>query len=78
MVGLVIAFPQLVGRDTQLTSAQMDAQGQTIDIEKMLQEDAAADTAREAKKAEGATPKSSDSANEGDAITKAIRDAGKQ
>jgi len=50
MVALIIFFPQLVGHDTQMTQAQMDAQGEMIDIQKMLQEDAAADAAREAEK----------------------------
>ena len=50
MVGLIIAFPQLVGGDTQLSNAQMEEQGQMIDIQKMLQDDAAADAAREAAK----------------------------
>ena len=78
MVGLVIAFPQLVGRDTQLTNAQMDVQGQSVDIQKMLQEDSAADAARESGKGGAEPPKTADSPNDGDAITKAIRDAGKQ
>jgi len=72
MVGLVIAFPQLVGHDKQLTATQMEEQGQMIDIQKMLQDDAAADAAREsAKVGAGGT------ANDGDAITKALREANK-
>jgi TRAP-type mannitol/chloroaromatic compound transport system permease large subunit len=43
MVALVIAFPQLVGHDNTLTDAQLEQQGQAIDIQKMLEEDAAAD-----------------------------------
>ncbi len=50
MVGLVIAFPQMVGGEKQLTDAQMEEQGQMIDIQKMLQEDAAADAARQGAK----------------------------
>ena len=81
MVGLVIAFPQLVGSEKALTNAQMEEQGQAIDIQKMLQEDTAADTAREAGKAAAggqAAPAAQDSANDGDALTKAIREANKQ
>ncbi len=83
MVGLVIAFPQLVGHDAQLTNAQMDAQSQSVDIQKMLQEDSAADAAREAAKngdnkagASGAAAPAAQ--DDGDAITKAIRDAAKE
>jgi GntP family gluconate:H+ symporter len=72
MVGLIIAFPQLVGHDKQMTDAQMEQQGQAIDIQKMLQEDAAKDATREAEKAgDGAA------ANDGDALTKALREANK-
>jgi GntP family gluconate:H+ symporter len=74
MVGLVIAFPQLVGHDTQLTNAQMEEQGQAIDIQKMLQQDSAADATREAAKTAPGAP----AQDEGDALTKAIRDASKQ
>jgi TRAP-type mannitol/chloroaromatic compound transport system permease large subunit len=79
MVALVIAFPQLVGHDKAQTNAEMEAQGQSIDIQKMLEQDAAADSAREAAKAgvPAAAPAEGGD-NEGDAITKAIRDAGKQ
>jgi len=81
MVGLVIAFPQLVGSEKALTNAQMEEQGQAIDIQKMLQEDTAADTAREAGKAAAggqAAPAAAGGANDGDALTKAINDANKQ
>jgi TRAP-type mannitol/chloroaromatic compound transport system permease large subunit len=71
MVGLIIAFPQLVGHDPQLTDAQMEQQGQSIDIQKMLQEDAAQDAAREAAKV-GAGGTAEDP---GDAITRALREA---
>ena len=71
MVGLIIFFPEIVGRDTQQTQAQMDQQGEMIDLQKMLQDDAAADTAREAAKV-GAGGTAEDA---GDAITKAIREA---
>ena len=77
MVGLVIAFPQLVGHDTQLTNAQMEEQGQSIDIQKMLQQDSAADASREAAKA-APGGSSAPAQDEGDALTKAIRDASKQ
>jgi TRAP-type mannitol/chloroaromatic compound transport system permease large subunit len=70
MVGLVIAFPQLVGHDKPVAG---DGQEQVIDIQKMLQDDAAADAAREAAKVSpGATP------NDGDAITKTLRDSAQQ
>ncbi|MCX7164907.1 MAG: TRAP transporter large permease subunit [Rhodocyclales bacterium] len=83
MVGLVIAFPQLVGRDAQLTNAQMEQQGQAIDIQKMLNEDSAADAAREAvkdagKAGAGGAALPSAPQDDGDALTKAIRDANKQ
>jgi hypothetical protein len=81
MVALVIAFPQLVGHDKSQTNAEMEAQGQSIDIQKMLEQDAAADAAREAAKAgvpAAAPAEGEGGANDGDAITKAIRDAGKQ
>jgi TRAP-type mannitol/chloroaromatic compound transport system permease large subunit len=71
MVALVIFFPQLVGHDPQMTEAQMDQQGQMIDIQKMLQEDSAADVAREAAKV-GAGGTAEDA---GDALTKSIREA---
>ena len=71
MVGLIIFFPELVGRDTQMTQAQMDQQGEMIDIQKMLQEDSAADVAREAAKVgPGGTAEDA-----GDALTKSIREA---
>jgi TRAP-type mannitol/chloroaromatic compound transport system permease large subunit len=71
MVGLIIAFPQLVGHDKPVVVPE--GQEQVIDIQKMLQEDAAKDAAREAAKAGGAAP-----ANDGDAITKALRDSAQQ
>jgi TRAP-type mannitol/chloroaromatic compound transport system permease large subunit len=69
MVGLVIFFPQLVGHDTQLTNAQMDEQGQAIVIQKMLLDDAAQDASKPGAGAAGA--------DDGDALTKAIRDSNK-
>jgi GntP family gluconate:H+ symporter len=71
MVGLIIFFPEIVGRDTQMTQAQMDQQGEMIDLQKMLQDDSAADTAREAAKV-GAGGTADDV---GDAITRSIREA---
>jgi TRAP-type mannitol/chloroaromatic compound transport system permease large subunit len=47
MVTLLIFFPQLVGGEKALTNEQMEEQGQMIDIQKMLQDDAAADAARQ-------------------------------
>jgi TRAP-type mannitol/chloroaromatic compound transport system permease large subunit len=56
MVGLVIAFPQLVGHDPVV--AVPEGQEQMIDIQKMLQDDAAADAARDAARVSpGETPK---------------------
>jgi GntP family gluconate:H+ symporter len=64
MVGLVIAFPQLVGHDTVVA----DANAPVIDIQQMIQDDAS----------KGGGTSSAPSANqEDDALTKAIRDAGK-
>jgi TRAP-type mannitol/chloroaromatic compound transport system permease large subunit len=79
MVGLVIAFPQLVGHDPQLTDAQMNEQGQAVDIQKMLQDDSDADKSREDADKDGAKP-GADAAekDDGDALTKAIRDAAKE
>ena len=71
MVSLIIFFPQLVGHDAQMTEAQKDQQGQMIDIQKMLQDDSAQDSAREAAKV-GADGTAEDA---GDAITRAIREA---
>ena len=67
MVGIVIAFPQLVGRDEPVPAGQE----QVIDIQKMLQDDAAKDAA---KVPAGAAPAAE---NEGDALTRAIREANK-
>jgi TRAP-type mannitol/chloroaromatic compound transport system permease large subunit len=44
MVALIIAFPQLVGHDPTLSDADLERQGEMIDIQKMLQDDADADT----------------------------------
>ncbi|MDI6750950.1 MAG: TRAP transporter large permease [Pseudomonadota bacterium] len=67
MVALVIAFPQLVGHDKP---AAVEGETPMIDIQQMLDEDAAADAAREAGKVgAGGT------ANDGDAITKALRES---
>jgi len=63
MVGLLITFPQLVGRDAPITNT-----GPDIDIEKMLEQDAA----HIGDKVAPPTSKSDD-----DALTKSIRDAGK-
>jgi TRAP-type mannitol/chloroaromatic compound transport system permease large subunit len=66
MVGLIIAFPQLVGHDKP---AYAEGQAPVIDIQKMLEEDAAADAAREAAKSGAAEE------NPGDALTRALREA---
>ena len=77
MVGIVIAFPQLVGRDEPVPAGQE----QVIDIQKMLQDDAAQDAAREAAKAGGTAAPAGGTApaaeNEGDALTRAILEANK-
>ncbi len=65
MVALVIAFPELVGHDEP---TYVEGESPVIDIQKMLQEDAAADAAREEAKAGD---------NTGDAITRALREANK-
>ena len=72
MVGLVIAFPQLVGHDKP---TYVEGESPVIDIQQMLQQDAAADAAREAAKS-GAGGTAADDA--GDAITRAIREANQQ
>jgi TRAP-type mannitol/chloroaromatic compound transport system permease large subunit len=66
MVGLVIAFPQLVGHDKPVDLENAPA----IDIQQMLQEDAAKDAA---KAGAGGTVE-----DPGDALTRAIREANKQ
>jgi TRAP-type mannitol/chloroaromatic compound transport system permease large subunit len=64
MVALVIAFPQMVGHDKPTT----DADAPMIDIQQMIQEDAA--------KASGSTNAPA-ATQDDDAITRAIRDAAK-
>ncbi|MBL8491047.1 MAG: TRAP transporter large permease subunit [Rhodocyclaceae bacterium] len=66
MVGLVIAFPQLVGHDTKAVDT-----GPEIDIQQMIQDDAKKSGGGEAP----GTPSSP--AQDDDAITRAIRDAAK-
>jgi TRAP-type mannitol/chloroaromatic compound transport system permease large subunit len=66
MVGLVIAFPQLVGHDKPVDLENAPV----IDIQQMLQEDAAKDAA---KAGAGGTVE-----DPGDALTRAIREANKQ
>ena len=79
MVGLVIAFPQLVGHDTQLSNAQMEEQGQAVDIQKMLQDDADADkSGADANKDDPKPGADAAEKDDGDALTKAIRDASKE
>jgi TRAP-type mannitol/chloroaromatic compound transport system permease large subunit len=69
MVGLVIAFPQLVGHDPGLTEEQMN---QEVDIQQMLQDDAAADGS--AKPEDEASQEAQDKKAEedDDALTKAL------
>jgi TRAP-type mannitol/chloroaromatic compound transport system permease large subunit len=52
MVALIIAFPQLVGHDPTLSDADLERQGEMIDIQKMLQDDADADTTDDEEKDE--------------------------
>ena len=66
MVGLLIAFPQLVGHDPKLSDAQYLEQSQTIDLQQMLNYDPDKDKGAE-------PPKPGD--DSGDALTRAIRDA---
>jgi TRAP-type mannitol/chloroaromatic compound transport system permease large subunit len=79
MVGIIIAFPQLVGHDKP---TYVEGESPVIDIQQMLQQDAAQDAARDAAKdappavGAGGTAGSADDA--GDAITRAIRDANQQ
>lgn len=70
MVSLVIAFPELVGHDKP---TYVEGETPMIDIQQMLQQDAAADAAREAAKsgAGGAAE------NAGDAITRALQESSK-
>ena len=85
VVGIIIAFPQLVGHDKP---TYVEGESPVIDIQQMLEQDAAQDAAREAAKdappAVGAggtagVPGPSGSAEDaGDAITRAIRDANQQ
>jgi TRAP-type mannitol/chloroaromatic compound transport system permease large subunit len=74
MVGLVIAFPQLVGHDKP---TYVEGETPVIDIQQMLQQDAAQDAAREAAKV-GAGGTADAGEDAGDAITKAIREANQQ
>ena len=93
MVSLIIAFPQLVGHDKPVATDG----AQVIDIQQMLQEDAAADAgsadAAEEEPPEDAveedapedaeeespkvSPGAAPSDNAGDALTRAIREAGR-
>jgi TRAP-type mannitol/chloroaromatic compound transport system permease large subunit len=66
MVGLLIAFPQLVGKDAPNTNT-----GPDIDIQQMLQQDA--DKTSEPVK----PPSSASDKQDDDVLTKSIRDAGK-
>ena len=68
MVSLIIAFPQLVGHEP--AAAAPAGEEQLIDIQKMLQEDAAKDAGRGAAKSGG-----SEAPNDGDALTRAIEEA---
>ena len=47
MVALVIAFPQLVGHDPTLSNAELEQQGEMIDIQKMIEESAEPEDAEE-------------------------------
>ena len=74
MVGLVIAFPQLVGHDKP---TYVEGQTPVIDIQKMLQQDAAEDAARDAAK-DGPGGTAGAGENAGDALTRALREANSQ
>jgi GntP family gluconate:H+ symporter len=73
MVGLIIAFPQLVGHDPVMTDTQME---QDVDIGKMIQDDADADASSQKPDAKGADDANKDEADD-DALTKALRDSEK-
>ena len=83
MVGLIIAFPGLVGHDTP-TAAQLQQQQQEVDIGKMIQDDADADsTAQKAEGGAGDAAKDGGQEKEGqadkddEALTRALQDGAK-
>lgn len=71
MVGLLIFVPDMVTRDAPLTEAQLQQQEESVDIGKMIQEDADAD-ATAGKQGEDAQDK------EDDALNKMLQEASKE
>ena len=69
MVGLVIAFPQLVGHDPGLTAEQMN---QEVDIQQMLQDDAAADGSAKPEGEASQEEQEKKAEEDDDALTKAL------
>jgi TRAP-type mannitol/chloroaromatic compound transport system permease large subunit len=69
MVALVIAFPQLVGHDPGLTEEQMN---QEVDIQQMLQDDAAADGSAKPEGEASQEEQDKKAEEDDDALTKAL------
>jgi TRAP-type mannitol/chloroaromatic compound transport system permease large subunit len=69
MVGLIIAFPQLVGHDPGLTEEQLN---QEVDIQQILQDDAAADGSIKPEGEESQEEKDKKAAEEDEALTRAL------
>jgi len=69
MVALIIAFPQLVGHDPGLTEEQLN---QEVDIQQILQDDAAADGSAEPKGEESQEELDQKAADDDDALTRAL------
>ncbi|MEW6293771.1 MAG: TRAP transporter large permease subunit [Pseudomonadota bacterium] len=69
MVGLIIAFPQLVGHDPGLTEEQLN---QEVDIQQILQDDAAADGSIKPEGEESQEEKDKKAAAEDEALTRAL------
>jgi len=77
MVALVIAFPQMVGHDPTISDADLERQGEMIDIQKMLEEDAAADQSARDEEEEEADPEEEASAEADDKTRDFAPPAGK-
>ena len=69
MVGLIIAFPQLVGHDPGLTEEQLN---QEVDIQQILQDDAAADASIKPEGEESQEERDRKAAEEDEALTRAL------
>jgi TRAP-type mannitol/chloroaromatic compound transport system permease large subunit len=75
MVGLIIAFPQLVGHDPGLTEEQMN---QEVNIQQMLQDDAAADGSAKPEGEASQEAQDKKAEEDDDALTKALLEDGKK